>query len=372
MKRRLTVSLVFLLAIGLCGGLVWFNFFRDKMIAAFFATMQPPPQTVAAMLVETKTWTPGIPAIGTARAQNGVELAVETTGVVRQINIKPNQRFAKGDVLLQLDDAVDRADLADAQAAVKLSEANYERSNSLQQKGFATPAAFDQTVAQLASARARLARLEAVIDLKSLDAPFSGVAGIVRVDPGQFLQAGTVVATFQDISSMKVDFKIPEQMAEKLKVGQPVRLGFAEDDLRFAGKVAGVDPRVDPQTRLIAVQAILADNRHEAVLPGQFLHVRIELPPEPNVVTVPQTAVISSLYGDYVYLVEPEEKDGKTRQVVKQVFVKAGRRDGGQFEIRSGIQPGQTVVVSGQNKLQAGGTVLVDNSIDVTKLARGN
>ena len=137
-------------------------------------------------------------------------------------------------------------------------------------------------------------------------------------------------------------------------------------------KLLIVEPlRVDPQTRLVSVQAILDGNKDHAVLPGQFMHVRIDLAPQPNVVTVPQTAVVSSLYGDYVYVVEREETNGQARDVARQVFVKVGRREGAASEILSGVHPGQKVVVSGQNKLQAGAAVKIDNSIDVTKVAIG-
>ncbi|HZH53080.1 MAG TPA: efflux RND transporter periplasmic adaptor subunit [Microvirga sp.] len=367
MKRRIVVFFVFILAVGLCAGLIWFNFFRDKMIQNFFANMQQPPQVVSAAKVEAKTWTPGIRAIGTAKAASGVELAVQAGGLVKQINFKPNQRVNQGDLLVQIDDAVDRADLANAQATVKLSEANFERSKTLASRGYAAEATFDQTTAQLASARAQEARAKAIIDQKALKAPFTGVVGIPRIDIGQYVQPGTVVASFQDLSSMKVDFTVPEQHADSVKLGQEVRIGMTEGDLRFTGKIIGKDPRVDPKTRLVSVQALIADNKDGTILPGQFLHVEVVLPPEPNVVTVPQTAVITSLYGDYVYTIEQEEKAGQQVQVVKQVFVKAGRRREGSLEILSGITPGQQVVASGQNKLQAGSTVKIDNSIDVTK-----
>ncbi len=147
MKRRFVVSLVFVLAIALCGGLVWFNFFRDRMIANYFATMQPPVQAVSAADVETKTWTPGIMAIGTARAENGVELAVQTSGIVKTINFQANQSFAGGDLLVQLDDSVERAELIDAQPAVQLQESNFERSTTLRSRGFDTQVAYDQAVA---------------------------------------------------------------------------------------------------------------------------------------------------------------------------------------------------------------------------------
>ncbi|MDQ4136930.1 MAG: efflux RND transporter periplasmic adaptor subunit [Pseudomonadota bacterium] len=369
MKRRLIASLVFVLAIALCGGLVWFNFFRDQMIAGFFAKMQPPPQTISAGEVKAVTWTPGINAIGTAKAENGVELAVETGGVVKAIALKSNKQFARGDVLVQLDDAVERADLLDAQAAVKLAEEALQRASTLRTRGYGTDVAYDQAVAQLAAARSRIARLEAQIEQKALKAPFAGVAGIARVDLGQYVQPGTVVATFQDLSSLKVDFTVPEQMAGEVKLGQPVRFGLTEGDWTLAGHITGIDPRVDPQTRLISVQAVISDNKEQRVLPGQFVRVRVELPAKPNVLTVPQTAVVPSLYGDYVYVIEAEEKDGATREVARQVFVKVGRREGGVSEVLSGVTAGQKVAVSGQNKLQAGSPVKINNSIDVTQAA---
>jgi membrane fusion protein (multidrug efflux system) len=368
MKRRLVVALVFILAVGLCGGLIWFNFFRDKMITQFFATMQQPAQTVSAAKVEARTWTPSISAIGTAKAANGVELAVQVSGVVKEINFKPNERVPEGKVLVQLDDAVDRADLANVQAQVKLAEANFARSRALASRGITAEATFEQNEATLATSRAQEAKVRAVIEQKALKAPFGGVAGIPKIDIGQYLQPGTVVASFQDLSSMKVDFTVPEQRAGEIKLGQEVRVGMTETELPFKGRVIGKDPRVDPATRLVSVQALVEDNKDGAILPGQFLHVEVILPEQPNVMTLPQTAVITSLYGDYVYTIEQEERAGQQVQVVKQVFVKAGRRRGGAIEILSGLNPGQQVAASGQNKLQAGSTVKIDNTIDVTKL----
>lgn len=368
MKRRNVVGLVLILVILLCAGLVGFNLFRDKMIKQFFANMQPPPQTVSAAKVEAKTWTPSISAIGTAKAVNGVELAVQVGGVVKDINFKPNQQVKEGTVLVQLDDAVDRADLTNVQAQVRLAEANFERSRALASRGITAEATFEQNQAQLSTSRAQEARVRAVIDQKALKAPFSGVIGIPQINVGQYIQPGTVVASFQDLQSMKVDFTVPEQMAGDVRLGQEVRVGVTETNLPFKGRIIGKDPRVDPKTRLVAVQAVVEDNKDGAILPGQFLHVEVILPEQPNVITVPQTAVMTSLYGDYVYTIEQEERAGNQVQVARQVFVKTGRRRGGSLEVLSGINPGQQVVASGQNKLQAGSTVKIDNTIDVTKL----
>lgn len=368
MKRRIVVTLVFVLAIGLCAGLVWFNFFRDRMITQFFATMQRPPQVVTAVDAGTRDWAPGIGAIGTARAEFGVQLPVEIGGVVREIRFKANDRVQKGDVLVQLDDRIERADLVDADAAVKLAEANLDRATTLKTRGFNTETSYDQAVAQLATARSRLQRIQAIIDQKALKAPFAGVIGIPRIDPGQYLQPGTQVATLQDLDSMKVDFAIPEQAAKAVKIKQAVRFGSTENDLSARGHISGIDPRIDPQSRLVSMRAVVDDNASAGIQPGQFLRVRIDLPPEPNVLTVPQTAVVSSLYGDYVFVAEPDQAK-PDRLIARQVFVKVGRREGRDAEIVSGLEVGAKVITSGQNKLQAGAPVKIDNSIDLSKVA---
>ena len=365
--RRWVVVLVMVAATVVCAGLVGYNFFRDAMIAKFFSTMQPPAQTVSATTVETRLWSPGIAAIGTARAENGVELAVQIGGLVKDIRFKPNQKVAAGEVLVQIDDAVERADLIDAEASVRLGEANLDRSATLRERGFNSQANLDQIEAQLAAARSKLARNRAVIDQKAVKAPFAGTIGIARINPGQYLQPGTVVATLQSLDRMKVDFTVPEQMRDKIAIGQSVRFGTSDAKLDHAGKIIGIDPRIDPQTRLVSVQALLDDNGDGAVVPGQFLRVRVDLPAEPNVVTVPQTAVVSSLYGDYVYVVEPKA-EAPAVLVVRQTFVKVGRRQGAVVEVLSGIAAGDRVVASGQNKLQPGSTVKINNSIDVTAI----
>jgi membrane fusion protein (multidrug efflux system) len=371
MLRRFVVAAVFLLVVAICGGLVWFNFFRDKMIGEFFAGMQPPPQTISATEVAAKTWTPGIVAIGTTRAVNGVELAVQVGGLVEEIRFKANDHVKTGQVLVQLDDDVLRADLADAQASIAVNQATLDRSQQLRQRGYDSQASYDQAVAAVGAARSKMARTEAIINQKAVKAPFAGVIGIPRIDPGQYLEPGTVVATLQDLDAMRVDFTVPEQFLDDIKPGQTVRFGLTENDLPYVGKITGIDPRVDPQTRLVAVQALLDNNKDNPLLPGRFMQVRIELPAEPNVVTVPQTAVITSLYGDYVFTVEKDDKVQPPREVARQVFVKVGRRDRGQIEIASGLQPGQTVVISGQNKLQGGSTVKIDNSANLNQIAAG-
>jgi membrane fusion protein (multidrug efflux system) len=166
---------------------------------------------------------------------------------------------------------------------------------------------------------------------------------------------------------MKVDFTVPEQMVGRLAMGQSARFGAAEGELTHEGTITGIEPKTDPTTRLVLVRAEV-DNTGGVFRPGQFVRVEVELPAEEGIIAVPQTAVTTSLYGDFVYTVGEEQVRDAPTLVARQVFVKTGRRSGGLVEITEGLAAGSTVVTSGQNKLDSGTPVTVDNSIDPAKL----
>jgi membrane fusion protein (multidrug efflux system) len=186
---------------------------------------------------------------------------------------------------------------------------------------------------------------------------------------------------------MRVDFTIREQELPSLKIGQPVRAGLRIDELNFTGQIVGIDPKIDPDSRMVSVRAQI-ENVDGTLLPGQFVRIEVVLPVEKGVVVVPQTSVVNSLYGDYVYIVakdpkaapspaDPPPADGVAAQdqeaapaenehlIARQAFVKTGRRSGGIVEIVSGLTPGQQVISAGQNKLSNGIGVTVDNTGDL-------
>jgi membrane fusion protein, multidrug efflux system len=391
--------IAFVLVVLVCGGIVGFNLFRDQAIQEYFATMKPPAATVSTVVVKPVSWTPGVEAIGTVSAVRGVDLTVETAGVVKDILFGANQKVEAGAVLVQLDDAVERADLEAQRAQTALSQLALRRAQELQKKGVGSEVTLDTAESVASASAAQVAKLQAVVDQKQLKAPFKGTLGIPRIDLGQYLAPGTSVVTLQDLETMRVDFTVPEQQLPLLKIGQTVRLGIGDEEMPFAGSIHGIDPKIDPASRLVSVRAEVA-NTEGKLSPGQFVQVRVELPEENNVLAVPQTALTSSLYGDYIFVVreakpepapaaaqaEPAAETATTTEekaapdavtpaaegpalVLAQVFVKPGRRNEGLVEILQGISPGDQVVTAGQNRLFNGMSVTVDNTIDPAKPA---
>ena len=366
MIKRFLIAIVLLGLI--VGGLVGFNMFRDKAIQDFFANMPAQTVTVSTVTVEPASWTPVIDAIGTVSASRGVDLTVETTGIVKELNIATNQRVEEGEVLVRLDDAVQQADLTATRAQAALDKQALERALELRERGVGSAVTLQAAEAAAAASAAQVEKLEAVLQQKQLRAPFAGKLGIPRIDEGQYLTPGVAVVTLQDIDTMRADFTVPEQRLSQLRVGQKVRLTADGDDTAFAGEITGIDPKVDPSSRLVSVRAAI-DNPEGRLTPGQFVRINVELPREDDVIALPHTALVTSLYGDYVYAARPKEGeseaegDDKTLEA-RQVFVGVGRRSGRNVEIVSGLSAGDIVVTAGQNRLSNGTPLTIDNTLD--------
>jgi membrane fusion protein, multidrug efflux system len=302
--RIFIIVLVLAVLVVVVGGIVGFNFLRDNGIKQYFASMKPPAATVSTTIAKPSTWTPGVEAIGTVKAVRGVDLTVETTGIVKDILFHANQKVADNAVLLQLDDAVERADLDAQKAQAALDQTSLARAIELTRRGVGSDSTLDTARAAASASASQVTKLQAVLDQKQLTAPFGGTVGIPKIDIGQYLAPGTAVVTLQDLDTMRVDFSVPEQQLALLKIGQTVRLGFGGEDKPFAGAIRGIDPKIDSSSRLVNVRAEVA-NPDGKLTPGQFVQVRVELPEEQNVLTLPQTALTTSLYGDYIFVVQP-------------------------------------------------------------------
>jgi len=314
--RIVIIALVLAVLVVVVGGIVGFNFLRDNGIKQYFASMKPPAATVSTTIAKPSTWTPGVEAIGTVKAVRGVDLTVETTGIVKDILFHANQKVAANAVLLQLDDAVERADLEATKAQAASDQTTLQRALELQRRGVGTDATLDTARAAASVSASQVVKLQAVLDQKQLTAPFAGTAGIPKIDLGQYLAPGTAVVTLQDLDTMRVDFSVPEQQLPLLNIGQTVRLGLGGGDMPFAGVIRGIDPKIDSANRLVNIRAEVA-NPDGKLTPGQFVQVRVELPEEQNVLTLPQTALTTSLYGDYIFVVEPAKPAPPPAQAAK-------------------------------------------------------
>ncbi|MDN5926108.1 MAG: efflux RND transporter periplasmic adaptor subunit [Hyphomicrobiales bacterium] len=377
MIKRLVIALI--LVVLVVGGIVGFNMFRSNAIKQYFANMPKPKLAVSTTVAKPMTWKPEIQAIGTVSARSGVDLTVEVAGVVRDVAFKSNEKVKAGQLLVQLDDAVERANLEAEKAQAALDEQNLERAIELQKRQVGPQSNVQQAQAAASASAAQVDSLQAVLDQKRVTAPFSGTIGIPQIDVGKYLTPGDVVATLQDLDTMRVDFTVPEQQLPDLKIGQSVRLGLTDDDLKFEGKVIGIDPKVDPSTRLVSVRAEIS-NPNGALTPGQFAQVRVVLPAEDNIIALPETALTTSLYGDFIYAVVLADKDGKATTgkvdandknqnlVAHQVFVKTGRQSDGRIEIKDGVKAGAVVVNAGQNRLTNGAPVTIDNSVEPSQV----
>ncbi|MEE4346137.1 MAG: efflux RND transporter periplasmic adaptor subunit, partial [Paracoccaceae bacterium] len=238
MVKRIVIAAVLLALVG--GGLVGFNLFRDRMITQIFANLPVQPLAVETVTAQPVTWQPALNGIGTVNANQGVDLTVEAPGILREVGFEPNTQVEAGQLLIRLDDVVQRADLEAARTQLELEQANLTRQQELQSRGVATSATLEATQAAFRAAEAQVARAEAVVEQRQVTAPFAGTIGLLRVDLGQYVQPGTIIATLQDLDTMRVDFSLPEQNLPDLFIGQTLHLSSDEAGQSFEGQISGI------------------------------------------------------------------------------------------------------------------------------------
>lgn len=366
-RRRLVVRLLIMtvILVVLVGGLYAFNEFRRNAIAQFFANNRPPPTAVAAVEAKSEPSPRSLTGIGSLAAVRQVAVAPEVGGRVTKIFFQSGQQVAAGDPLVQLNDQTEQAQLRGLRAQTKLSEVSLGRARKLLPNQYATQASVDQLQAQLDQARAEAQRVQVLIEQKLIRAPIKGVLGLRQIDLGAYLQANDPIVTLTDLDPLYVNFTLPEQARTQIETGQAITLtSDAFPGRKFEGKVTAIEPQVDSAMRAIKVQATLP-NPERLLLPGMFANVQVVLPPAPDVVTLPETAVEYTLYGDSVYLIREEGRDDAGKPILKahRTFVKTGERFDGRVAVLSGVSKGDLVVATGQLKVNDGAQVTVaDNA----------
>jgi membrane fusion protein, multidrug efflux system len=344
----------------LVGALVGFNIFRTNAIKQFFANNKPPPANVTVSEAKSEVIPNLLTAVGDLAAVHQVNVTSDVSGRITDITFTPGANVKAGSPLLQLFDGPDQGDLASFKAQATGAQLALDRAKQLAARQFGPQSTVDAAQATYDQASAGIAKSEAIISQKLVRAPFDGELGVRHVEVGQFLTAGTQIVTLTDLSELYANFTVTEKDSAALQVGQTVRIAVdAYPGKTFEGKITAIEPQIATDTRNIRVQATLANPDH-TLKPGMFATTTVVLPNKPAVVTVPETAVDYTLYGDSVFLItEKKEDDGKSSLTVVRTFVVTGNRVNGRAEILSGLKPGDRVVAVGQLKLQSGAAVTI-------------
>ena len=321
---------------------------------------------------QTQTWEGTLSAVGSITAAKGVTLSNDAPGVVTRISFESGAVVHQGQVLVELDSSVERAQLASAQARRDLAQLTVTRSRALVASNSISVSQLDGDEAQLKTATTDQSALQAQIDRKVVRAPFTGRLGIRNVNIGQYLNPGTALTQLEAIDSVYVDFTLPQQRLPDIKVGLPVRVTLESDkDLTMDGIIAAVEPQVDSTTRTIKARASVP-NKAEKLRPGMFAQVTIVLPARAPSVVIPATALVHATFGDSVFVIEDKKDDagapvagadGKPSKVARQQFVRLGDARGDFVSVQDGVTAGQDLVVNGAFKLRNGSGVVVNNDV---------
>lgn len=361
MIKRMIVMLI--LVVLVLGGIFAFKTIERIGTRQAIAAMGIPPQTVSSTKVTLDEWQPKLDAVGSLRAVNGADLSSEVSGIVESLYFDSGSDVEKGASLVQLRAADDIAKLHTLEAAEKLAEITYARDEKQIKSQAISQATFDNDAATLESDKAQVAEQQAIVEKKTIKAPFKGHLGIRQVDIGQYLNAGTAIVTLQQLDPIYIDFTLPESALTQISTGQKISAHVdAHPETSFEGEITAINPKIDEATRNIQIRATFK-NPEAKLLPGMYAKVTIEIGKTENHLTLPQTAITYNPYGNTVYVVSHGE-DGKL--TARQQFVTTGATRGDQIAVLSGIQEGDEVVTSGQIKLRNGMPVKINNEIQPT------
>lgn len=380
MLRRRMLIMLGVVALVIVALAAYKGFSIYKMVQKFSAPK--PPISIAAARAEQRAWQSRLPAIGSLKGFQGVELTAEVAGTVKSVQFDSGEKVGRGQPIVELDSAVEQASLATAEASMGLARLEFERGKNLINRQAISKSEFDRLNAELQKADASVAQLRATLAKKRILAPFAGTIGIRQVDVGTYVSPGTVIATLQDISTLFVDFFLPEQSAPRLAIGQRLQLTVAAyPDEAFVGEIVAINPKVETATRNLLVRARLA-NPQGKLLPGMFANLQVLLPDPQQRILVPETAVTFTLYGNSLYVIKeqaPEQAGGadgaatEPQLLVERRFVETGERRDGQVVVLKGLENGEQVVTAGQLKLDDGSAVrIAEDPLEHASQARGS
>lgn len=358
MFKKFIIVIVGFAAVVFCLGAV-----KVAQIQKVMSVSHVPPAVAVTTYDATQAeWHPRISAIGTLAPVQGATIGADADGIIVTIAVESGASVKQGDLLVELDTSVEKAQLAASEARADLSKINLDRIKGLLDREAVSKAEFDTSDATHKQSLAEVGAIKAQIARKQVRAPFSGRVGIRHVNVGQFVARGAALMPLQKLDPIYVNFNVPQRSLASLTVGQKVLTSVDSFEQPFEAKVTAIDSEVDSATRNISVQATLA-NPKEQLRAGMFARVEVELSESEPTVVIPSTSIAYASYGNTVFIVETiKGEDGKEYLGVRQQPVKLGASRGDLISILEGVKPGEKVVTAGVFKLRNGMHVQINNA----------
>ncbi|AHG86422.1 membrane protein [Bibersteinia trehalosi Y31] len=388
--RKFLIVITLIVVLLAFAGVVGMQQFIAGKKAEAAANMPETVSEVTVMQVESREWTPMIGATGSIRPNQGAMLSAQAAGTVTRVAVSSGDRVRKGQLLVEIDSSAERASLKASEAQLPNALANYNRYKNLVASNSASRMEFDNAKATYEALVANIEALKEQIVRRQIYAPFDGMAGIVNVNVGQFVTAGTEIVRVEDQSSMKIRFTLPQTDLERIEIGQKVTATIdALPGQTFPARISAMDPAVDRTTGLINLEAVVTEGQNK-LLSGMFARLNIAMPTQYNQVVVPQIAVAYTMYGESVYVLQDLSDEDKSLvskmaeqnpslQVdkiyrVKQAEVKTLERRGIYSQLAKGVNVGDVIVTGGMQRISNGSLVMVSEreAVGVTAPAQNN
>ncbi|MEJ6078521.1 efflux RND transporter periplasmic adaptor subunit [Vibrio sp. 1-Bac 57] len=361
MKKWIASAII--LAILVFGSVIGFNMFKAQKIKEFLASRPIPEFPVTSTTVKLEDWTPHLRAIGFIEPIQGVTVANEVAGKVTKISFTSGQNLQKDDPIIYLNSEVEQANLKAAKGRMPAVERNYKRMKSLSTRGSVSQGQVDDAEAEFLALQGEIESYQATISLRTVRAPFSGIAGLRNVFLGQYLASGTDIVRLENISRMQMRFTIAQNDLNKVHIGQAMNVFVdARPDTSFTGVISAIEPAVNYQSGVIQIQASIP-NDEQILRSGMFAKANIILPTVEKQIIIPSTAINYTLYGETVYVItEQTTDDGKTFLQAKQQIVTLGKSKEDKVHVLTGLKENDVIATSGQVRLSNGSRVKIVES----------
>ena len=354
MKKKIVLAVLFVIVT--FGSLAGIKALQIMAMIEAGESMGPFPETVEVRPVGIENWEQTLGSVGTVAPVNGTIVRSEAEGVIREILFRPGSAVEAGAVLVQLDTEVEQAQLEVALAALQLTKTNVQRIRELHDRQSVSDAELDRAEAEFSGAQATVANLQAMLNKRTIRAPFAGRLGVRDLSPGDYINKGQDIVTLQSYDQVFVDMEYPQNKISFLEEGMEVRITTdAWEGVVFTGTLTALNPEVNPATRALSVQATF-DNPDGKLLPGMFVNVLVVRPDKREVVVIPRSAILHANYGDTAFVVMESEIEGM--ESVHQQIVRLGESKGDFVEVTEGLEGNEEIVSAGAFKLREGSLIV--------------